>query len=111
MMHLTLKSLEAPGSLEIRWGGSWGHPCGDMGCGRSMGNGTVRGWMEGGDKIWSVKNKLINKKFQEKKKHLFQPCIIYIDRDRGRGRQRHMWLMYTYSLTPCVRNFTGPTSS
>ena len=29
MMHLTLKRLEAPGSLEVRWGGGWGHPCGD----------------------------------------------------------------------------------
>jgi hypothetical protein len=26
MMHLTLKRLEAPGNLEIRWGGGWGHP-------------------------------------------------------------------------------------
>ena len=29
MMHLTLKRLEAPGSLEVRWGGGWGHPRGD----------------------------------------------------------------------------------
>jgi hypothetical protein len=29
MMHLTLKRLEAPGSLEFRWGGKWENPCGD----------------------------------------------------------------------------------
>ena len=23
-MHLTLKRLETPGSLEVRWGGGWG---------------------------------------------------------------------------------------
>jgi hypothetical protein len=27
MMHLTLKRLEDSGSLEIRWGGGWGHRC------------------------------------------------------------------------------------
>ena len=31
MMHLTLKRLEAPGSLEVRWSGRWRHPCGDRG--------------------------------------------------------------------------------
>jgi hypothetical protein len=31
MMHLTLKRLEASGSLEVRWGGWWGHPCRDGG--------------------------------------------------------------------------------
>jgi hypothetical protein len=29
MMHLTLKRLKAPGSLDVRWGGWWGHPRGD----------------------------------------------------------------------------------
>jgi hypothetical protein len=29
MMHLTLKRLEAPGSLEVRWGGGWRYPDGD----------------------------------------------------------------------------------
>jgi len=29
MMYLTFKRLEAPGSLEVRWGGEWGHPRGD----------------------------------------------------------------------------------
>ena len=28
MMHLTFKRLEAPGSLKVRWGRGWGHPCG-----------------------------------------------------------------------------------
>jgi len=37
MMHLTLKRLEAPGSLEIKWGGGWWHPCGDKGVGRKCG--------------------------------------------------------------------------
>jgi hypothetical protein len=59
MMHLTLKRLEAPGSLEVRWGGVWGlwggNPHGYRGWGGGMGCGTVRGWTWGGDKIWSVK--------------------------------------------------------
>jgi hypothetical protein len=29
MVHLTLKILEAPGNLEVRWGLGWGHPCGE----------------------------------------------------------------------------------
>jgi hypothetical protein len=37
MMHLTLKKLEAPGNLEVRWGGGWGHPSGDRGMGRRYG--------------------------------------------------------------------------
>jgi hypothetical protein len=28
-MHLTLKRLEAPGSLEVRCGGGWGYPRGE----------------------------------------------------------------------------------
>jgi hypothetical protein len=58
MMHLTLKRLKAPGSLEVRWGGSWGHSYRDrMGCGRGVGCEAVGGWM-GENGIWSVKNKL-----------------------------------------------------
>jgi hypothetical protein len=34
MMHL--KRLEVTGSLEIRWGGEWGHPHGDRGCGEDV---------------------------------------------------------------------------
>jgi hypothetical protein len=44
MMHLTLKRLEVPGSLEVRWGWGWGHPQGDRMCRGGMGYGTVGGW-------------------------------------------------------------------
>jgi hypothetical protein len=37
MMHLTLKRLEAIGSLEVRWGEGWGHPHRDRGMGRRYG--------------------------------------------------------------------------
>jgi hypothetical protein len=40
MRHLTLKILEAPGSLEVRWGRGWWHPPGDR-----------VGW----EKVWDVK--------------------------------------------------------
>ena len=38
MMHLALKRLEVPGSLEVRWGGEWGweHPHGDRGVGEKV---------------------------------------------------------------------------
>jgi hypothetical protein len=39
MKLLTLKRLEAPGSLEVRWGGGWGHPRGDR---------------SGGEEVWDV---------------------------------------------------------
>jgi hypothetical protein len=29
MIHLTIKRLEAPGSLEIRWSEGWDYPLGD----------------------------------------------------------------------------------
>jgi hypothetical protein len=47
MMHITLKRLEVLGSLEVRWGGRWGHPHGDRGWRGGVGCGTVRGWMGG----------------------------------------------------------------
>jgi hypothetical protein len=54
MMHL--KRLEAPGSLEVRWGGRWGHTSGDrVGWVGGVGCRTVRGWTGVGNKIWSVK--------------------------------------------------------
>jgi hypothetical protein len=52
MMHLTLKRLEIPGSLELMWGGRWGE------VGRRYGMWSSRrvdGGAENG--IWSVKNK------------------------------------------------------
>ena len=58
MMHLTLKRLEAPGSLEVRWGGGLGHPQGDKErWGGRMGCGAVGGWMGVvvGNGIWNVK--------------------------------------------------------
>jgi hypothetical protein len=43
MMHLTLKRLEAPGSLEVRWGGRWGHPMDAKGWRGGVGCGVVGG--------------------------------------------------------------------
>jgi hypothetical protein len=60
MMHLTLKRLEAPRSIEVRWGEWWGHPHGDKGWGGDMGYVTLRWWI-GGNKIWNVKKRLIKK--------------------------------------------------
>jgi hypothetical protein len=37
MMHLTFKRLEAAGILGYRWGGEWGHLCGDRGLGKRCG--------------------------------------------------------------------------
>jgi hypothetical protein len=52
--------MEAPGSLEVRYHRGCGHPRGDSEWGGDMGCGRVGGWPAGGgDKIWSVKNKLI----------------------------------------------------
>jgi hypothetical protein len=46
MMHLTLKRLEAPGSLEVECGRGWDHPHGDgVGWGGDVGCGAVGGWM------------------------------------------------------------------
>jgi hypothetical protein len=62
MMHLTLKRLESPRSLEFRWGGGWGHQHGDrLGWGRYVGCGAVRDQDGAGNGIWSLKNKLIKK--------------------------------------------------
>jgi hypothetical protein len=69
MMHLTFKRLEAPGTLEVRWGEGWGHPHGDRGVGKRYGIWNRQRVDEGVDKIWSMK-KLINKKIFKKKKTL-----------------------------------------
>jgi hypothetical protein len=62
MMHLTLKRLEAPGSLEVRWGEGWRHPHEDGRRCEMESSQKVDGGEENG--IWSVKNKL--KKDQKK---------------------------------------------
>jgi hypothetical protein len=50
-MHLTLKRLEAAGSLDIWWVRvEMRHPCEDRGQGGGMGCGKVRGWTERGIK-------------------------------------------------------------
>ena len=49
MMHLTLKRLEAPGNLLVRWGGGGDIHVETGVWGEGMGCGTVGGWM--GDKI------------------------------------------------------------
>jgi hypothetical protein len=56
MIHLTLKRLKAPGILEVRSGGWWGHPCADREVGKRYGmwksQNLDREW---GHKIRSVK--------------------------------------------------------
>jgi hypothetical protein len=47
MMHLTLKRLEAPGNLEVWWGGDILVETGQEG---GMGCGTVGGWTRRGRK-------------------------------------------------------------
>jgi hypothetical protein len=47
MMHLTLKRLEAPGSLKDRWDGNGGIHMETGGWGEGRGCGTIRGWMQG----------------------------------------------------------------
>ena len=46
MTYLTVKRLEAPESLEIRWGGDGGIYI-ETGWGRGVGCGAVEGWMQG----------------------------------------------------------------
>ena len=69
MLHLTLKRLEAPGSLEVRWNGGWGHPGGDRVGGEVVWD--VEQWESrwGRGEEWNMecKNKLIYKiKIKEK---------------------------------------------
>jgi hypothetical protein len=69
IMHLTLRRLEASRSLEGRRGRGYGHSHGGRGMGRRYGMWNSRrvNW-DGGNKIWSVKNKFILKR---KKSHIF----------------------------------------
>jgi hypothetical protein len=58
MMYHTLKRLEDPGYLDVRWGGDIHMETGEWGGG--MRCGTVGGWIGGGRaryKIWSVEKK------------------------------------------------------
>ena len=41
-IHLTLKRLEAPGSLEDRWDRGWGQSHGGKGWGGDVGYGAIR---------------------------------------------------------------------
>jgi hypothetical protein len=57
MMHLTFKRLETPGSLEVRWGGVWGHPHGERDVGSMCGMQNNSQRVDGeGYKLCSVKN-------------------------------------------------------
>jgi hypothetical protein len=60
MKHLTLKRLEAPGSLEVRWEGGWGIPV-ETGWGREEVwdvDQLAGRWRGAENRIWSVKNEL-----------------------------------------------------
>jgi hypothetical protein len=69
-MHLTLKNLEAPGSLEVWWCGDvgWGNPLGDSGAGNRYG--MQKSWRVDweGNETWSEKKK--KKKERKKKKEM-----------------------------------------
>ena len=58
MMHLTLKRLEAPGSLEVRWGGEWRYPRGDGWDGEEVGDvkQSDGGWIGSGGE-WNMECK------------------------------------------------------
>jgi hypothetical protein len=57
MMHLTLKRLEASGSLDVRWGEGWWHPRGEWVGGEEVWDveQSEGGWGGAGNGIWSVK--------------------------------------------------------
>jgi hypothetical protein len=63
MVHLTLKRLESPGSLEVRWGGRRGHPRGygvGFGRGRDVEQ-SESGWGGAVNGICSIKSELKTK--------------------------------------------------
>jgi hypothetical protein len=71
LKHLTLKRLEAPGSLKVRWGGEWGHPRGDRGCGEDVRDSGGRGVRE-----WNMEcKKQIKNKIKLKKKGKYYCCF------------------------------------
>jgi hypothetical protein len=56
-MHLTLKRLETPGTLEVRWSGGGEDIHGETeGWRGGMECGAAEGWIGTGNKILSVKN-------------------------------------------------------
>jgi hypothetical protein len=58
MMHLTLKRLEAPGSLEVRCSWGWGHIRGDgVGWSGGVGCRADGGWMGAREWNMGVKNR------------------------------------------------------
>jgi hypothetical protein len=62
MMYLTLKRLEAPETLEVRWGGGWGNPCGNRGVvGRRCGMWSSQKVDKGG-REWNMECKKNNLK-------------------------------------------------
>jgi hypothetical protein len=69
MKHPTLKSLEAPRHLEVRWCEEWGHPCGDgVRWGGGIGCRTVRMWMGRGEE-WNMEcKKWVTNKIKLKKR-------------------------------------------
>jgi hypothetical protein len=78
-MHLTLKRLDAPGSLEVRRGEGWGQRV-DRGAGRRYGIWNRQRVNPEGNKIRSVKK--LNKMKEYKKRERER------ERDRERERER-----------------------
>jgi hypothetical protein len=57
-MHLSLERLEAPGSLEVWWGGDWGYGGNFLvktGCMEDYGMENSQRVDQEGSKIWSIK--------------------------------------------------------
>jgi hypothetical protein len=67
MIHLTLKRLEALGSLEVRWGGEWEPLCANGVWWWGVGCGMVEGWDWMGGEWNREYKKLITNKIKFKK--------------------------------------------
>jgi hypothetical protein len=68
MMHLTLKRLEAPESLKVRWGGVWAHLHVDRDLGRRYGMCNSQR-VDGGLEYMEYKKLIINKKISIQGRH------------------------------------------
>jgi hypothetical protein len=80
MMQLTLKRLEAPGSLEVMWGGGWGASMWRWGgVGEEVWDvkQTEGRWRGAGNGIWSIKNELQIKLLQHLGLCFFKKIIRY----------------------------------